>query len=323
MLTTTDPKKETILIIDDQVNNLLTLTHILSKDYTVLASKTGESGLEIARNQQPDLILLDILMPGIDGYEVIKQLKHDNRTHHIPVIFISGLNTTDDEEKGLNFGAADYIGKPFSPAIVQLRVSNQIKMISYIKRIEKFSLTDSLTDLPNRAAIEKYLGETHQRLSLEEGLKSVFIMDIDNFKNFNDTYGHLHGDYVLKHVASVLRHSFQRTTDFVGRWGGEEFIAIVENSSNESCLAIANVVRENMKKFTRRKQDAFFNENITLSLGIYTAVPSDADSTADYVEKADQAMYHAKRTGKDRAVIWTTDMADTVTKKMAKKENPE
>ena len=301
-------KKETILVIDDQTNNIMTLTHILSEDYTVLASKSGEAGLEIARNQRPDLILLDILMPGIDGYEVIKQLKHDSRTRNIPVIFISGLNTIEDEEKGLNYGAADYIGKPFTPAIVHLRVSNQIKMVSYIKRIEKFSMTDSLTDLPNRAAIEEHLEKTYQKQTLEQGNLSVFIMDIDNFKHYNDTYGHLQGDYVLKHVAAVLRQSFQRATDFVGRWGGEEFIAIVENATHEDNVAMANIVKENMQLFTRRKRDSIYGENVTLSLGIHTDIPNERESTRTYVERADLAMYAAKKAGKDCAVSWTPEL---------------
>ena len=301
-------KKETILVIDDQTNNIMALTHILSEDYTVLASKSGEAGLEIARNQRPDLILLDILMPGIDGYEVIKQLKHDNRTHNIPVIFISGLNSADDELKGLNYGAADYIGKPFTPAIVHLRVSNQIKMMSYIKRIEKFSMTDSLTDLPNRAAIETHLDNTYQKQGQSRANLSVFLIDIDNFKNFNDNYGHLHGDYVLKQVAAVLRKSFQRTTDFVGRWGGEEFIAVVEGGTPEDNLAIAAIVRENMQRFSTLKKEQVFGENVTLSMGIHCEVPTHLAAIKDYIEKSDQAMYVAKRTGKDRAVNWAPDM---------------
>ena len=301
-------KKGTVLIIDDSKANILTLTHILVEDYTVLAAKNGYIGLQVAREQLPDVILLDIIMPEMDGFAVLKDLKHETSTHKIPVIFISGLSSSEDEEKGLNFGASDYIGKPFNPAIVKLRVSNQVRMLRQLQKIEEISMTDSLTGLPNRMGVELHFRNMWEKCRAENQVLSVFMMDIDNFKHFNDTYGHLKGDEVLKHVAEVLRQSFQRQTDFVGRFGGEEFIAILPNVSEEHSMKLADLIRENLQKFTRRQDDRDLSDNVTLSIGVFNQIPTTDSTIDEYVDKADKALYQAKRTGKDRAVLYTAEL---------------
>ena len=132
-----ETKKHSILIVDDEKSNIFTLTHILNQEYTILVAKDGEDAIEVAEKYLPDLILLDIIMPDIDGYDVITELKKSDKTRNIPVVFVSGLHDVLDEEKGLFLGAADYISKPFSAAIVKLRVKNQISMLEYIRTIEE------------------------------------------------------------------------------------------------------------------------------------------------------------------------------------------
>ena len=303
-------KKSVILIIDDSKANILALTHILMEDYTVLAAKSGMAGIQIARDQVPDIILLDIIMPEMDGYQVIRELKNDDKSHNIPVIFISGLNSEEDEEKGLKYGASDYITKPFTNAIVKLRVSNQVRMLNQIKQIEELSMTDSLTGLPNRMGVNHYFNNIWEKCKNENQNLSVFMLDIDDFKKFNSDYGHLHGDYVLKHVADVLRQSLKRKTDFVGRWGGEEFIVLLPNSTEEHSFATAELIRENLQVYTRRQNDKKMPMNVTVSIGIYTAVPEEELSIIIYTDRADKALYKAKRTGKDKAVSYTAEMAN-------------
>ena len=306
-----EKKKPVILIIDDSKANILALTHFLMDDYVVLAAKSGSAGLSIARDQTPDIILLDIVMPDMDGYQVLQELKHDNRTRIIPVIFISGLTSQEDEAKGLKYGASDYISKPFNEPIVKLRVANQIRMLEQLRKIETTSMTDSLTELPNRMGIELHFKNVWEKCQCENLELSVFMMDIDDFKKFNDEHGHLHGDYVLKHVADVLRQSIKRKTDFVGRWGGEEFLAILPNSNKEHSLEVAETIQETLKAFTRRQVDKKLPVHVTISIGIFCETPSSEElTTEEYISRADKALYKAKQEGKDKAVMYTSDFSE-------------
>ncbi|MCL1935267.1 MAG: diguanylate cyclase [Defluviitaleaceae bacterium] len=300
----TETKNITILVIDDSKSNIIALTHILKDNYNVLATKSGKTGISIAIDQKPDIILLDIIMPEIDGYEVLKELKNNNATRHIPVIFISGLNTEEDEEKGLILGAVDYIAKPFSATIVNLRINNQIRMLKQMETIERLSKTDILTNLPNRAAIEDVLKIAWERSRQNLSPLTILMIDIDNFKSLNDTKGHIYGDRVLKYISGVLNSSLKRDLDFVGRWGGEEFIAVLENSDLDCGIMVSEKIKENLKLFKRRKSDSFIEEDITVSVGIFTGTAGPNLFIEEFVDKADQALYIAKRTGKNKYVVY-------------------
>ena len=212
--------KKSILVVDDESSNIMALTHILGPDYTIYAAKNGQNAIATAEKHLPDLILLDILMPDMNGYAVITALKNRERTKRVPVIFITGLSNAGDEEKGLALGGADYITKPFSPAIVRLRVQNQMLMLDQLRTIERLSMTDPLTALPNRHSFEIRFAAEWGGAQREHIPISILSVDLPEFNAYKHTYGHQQGDAALQMVAKVLSSELKRPSDFVARWGG-------------------------------------------------------------------------------------------------------
>jgi diguanylate cyclase (GGDEF)-like protein len=294
--------KGSVLIVDDEKSNITTLTHILSSCHKIIAAKNGQDAIELAREYQPNVILLDIIMPEMDGYEVIAQLKSSTKTREIPVIFISGLSGAESEEKALSLGASDYITKPFIPSIVKLRVRNQVLITEQIKTIKELSLTDMLTDLPNRRGFEHRLHLEWEHAKRSKSPLSVFFIDVDNFKNYNDIHGHMQGDTALKAVAAVIASSLNRSIDFVARWGGEEFVVLLPNTDALGALKAAENVRKNIE--IAGVPVASEMSNVTISAGLYTADPSQGENVQDFLNNADKALYTAKNTGRNKVCVY-------------------
>jgi len=294
-----ETKKRSLLIVDDEKSNIMALTHILSPDYIIYAAKNGQDAIETAEEHAPDVILLDILMPGMDGYEVLAALKGSDKTRAIPVIIITGLDNAEDEEKGLALGAADYISKPFSPAIVKLRIQNQIKILSYINIIESISWTDQLTGIPNRRSFDERLRVEWGRAIRTRTPISILLLDLDNFKNYNDTYGHMQGDAMLRSVAKIFAQELKRTADFVARWGGEEFIALLANTDWNGAAEIAERIRIQVENAVIPLASGQAT-NTTVSIGMNSRIPAPRDSLADFVHHADKALYAAKKEGRNK-----------------------
>ena len=297
----TEKVKYKVLVVDDESSNIMALTHILSPEHIVYAAKSGQAAIKAAVKHQPDVILLDILMPEMDGYAVIATLKSSGTTQNIPIIFISGLNNAGDEEKGLALGAADYISKPFSPAIVKLRLGNQIKILDQMRVIERQSMTDQLTDMPNRRAFDNRLNLEWSRAYREQTPVSLLVIDADNFKKYNDTYGHPQGDTALQALAKILQQTVKRPGDFAARWGGEEFIALLSNTDADGALAVAEEIRKNVEDAVIPSIDAGAAK-ITVSIGISTNLcrHGSSNTITELLAKADNALYEAKRSGKNR-----------------------
>jgi len=293
----TETKKNTVLIVDDEHSNIMALTHILSSDYEIYAEKDGKGAIETAEELLPDIILLDILMPEMDGYEVISVLKNSEKTKDIPVIFITGLKDSDDERKGLASGAADYITKPFSPAIVGLRVNNQIKMLNQLRTIEWLSMTDQLTGLPNRRSFDSRLNIEWNKARREQKPVSILVLDVDNFKKYNDTHGHQQGDVALQTVGNALRQSLKRPTDFAARWGGEEFIALLANTDKSTAVEIAETLRRNIEAAEIPCENES-GRRVSVSIGVNTA--SVGEHINEFISRADTALYEAKSQGRNR-----------------------
>ena len=294
-----DSKKNSILIVDDESSNIMILTQILSRDYTIYAAKSGRDAIEIANEYKPDVILMDILMPEMDGYAVIAELKGSFRTHAIPVIFVSGLNEVWDEEKGLSAGASDYISKPFSTAIVRLRVQNQIRMQNYIRTIEHLGMMDQLTDIPNRRSFDERLRLEWARAVRDKTPISLLMIDLDRFKDYNDTYGHMQGDKALQEVAKLFTHELKRSVDFVARWGGEEFVVLLGNTTGYGAAILAERIRAKVEQLPILLADgkATF---ITVSIGVYTQIPTPGNPLDDFIRNGDSAMYEAKKSGRNK-----------------------
>jgi len=298
-----DGKKNSVLIVDDEKSNIMALSYILSPAYVIYTSKDGQNAIEIAKEFLPDIILLDVLMPGMEGYAVIEALKGHETTRDIPVIFITGMSGAEDERKGLSLGASDYISKPFNPAIVELRVRNQIKIVNQLRIINQLSATDQLTGIPNRRSFDDQMKREWFRSARERVPFSALMIDVDNFKVYNDTYGHLQGDVALQAVAKTLVHTLRRSADFAARWGGEEFIVLLPNTKSQGAADIAEQIRVNVAETPIPLLNGEVTY-VTVSVGLHTTVPSQDLFPADFIEQVDKALYNAKETGRDKVCIY-------------------
>jgi len=297
-----DNKKEfTILITDDEKTNLDILGSILSPMYSLLISRSGPRALELAREHKPDLILLDVLMPEMSGFEVITRLKASESTDRIPVIFITGLTSVDDEEKGFFLGAVDYIAKPFNKSIVKARVNTHIKIIDQMRTIENIGLIDPLTKVSNRRGFENRLNLEWCRAQREKTPVSFLIMDIDKFKTYNDTYGHQQGDIALKTFAETASKALLRSVDFAARWGGEEFVVLLPGTGSDGAAEVAERIRERIESKVINTDDGD-ETRITVSIGVNSVIPEQDAPPDEFIKKADQALYKAKETGRNRVV---------------------
>jgi diguanylate cyclase (GGDEF)-like protein len=295
-------RKNTLLIVDDDNSSLMMLSHILDSEYSVRVAPNGESALRIAEKHIPDLILLDIVMPEMDGYQVFKALYNSDKTTHIPVIFITGLNNDNDEKKGLELGAVDYISKPFDDTIVKLRVHHQIRIVNQLRTIEHLSMMDQLTGIANRRNFDNRLRAEWGRAMRENIPISLLIMDVDHFKDYNDTYGHQQGDKALCLIANVLVNTLKRTSDFAARWGGEEFAVLLPNTDSAGGLAIGDQIRKNIEKSEVPCENGD-TTTLAVSIGVNAHIPTTDCSIGDFFSGADRALYNAKNSGRNRVCI--------------------
>lgn len=296
-------KKESVLVIDDDKLNIIALTRILGSEYQVYFEGDGESGIRAAKTFKPDVILLDIVMPKMTGFEVIKVLKEDADTKDIPVIFLTGRRDVQDEEAGFILGAVDYITKPFSASVVKLRVASQFKIIKQLRKIYNLSVEDALTGLGNRRHFNNILNQEWQRSIRHKTPISFMILDIDFFKKYNDTYGHLSGDAVLKGAALVIKECAARATDHVARWGGEEFAVILPDTDLAGAKTVAESIRKAIEDATFVMEDNITTQ-ITISIGVHCVVAScnEEYSLKNFISDTDAALYEAKKQGRNRVV---------------------
>lgn len=294
-----------ILIVDDSVVQAAQLKSILEEDYDITTAHTAEEGLNYASSQDFSLILLDVVMPGMDGFMLLKRLQEEIITRSIPVILITSLSDIQNEQRGFILGAVDYITKPFHPLIVQARVNTHIKLYKYRKQVEQQSMTDQLTGIANRRkhdlfSVAKWNESTRLKIPF-----TICMFDIDHFKVYNDTFGHPAGDKVIIAVANTLSTYLRRTTDFVARYGGEEFVAIIVGGD-------ARTHFEYMKKLRKGIEDLHIphassvSKWVTVSIGGVTVLPTDSTQYPTYLNIADTMLYDAKHFGRNQ-VVWCGD----------------
>ncbi len=302
--------KQTILIVDDIVMNIKVLGDALKSDYSVRFATNGEKSLEMALSSTPpDLILLDIMMPGMDGYEVCRRLKSDKQTWLIPVIFITGMSQEEDETKGLELGAVDYITKPFSLPIVKARVKTHLELKRHRDTLEYLSMLDGLTGIPNRRCFDKCFDTEWKRSERTSTSLSLIMIDIDYFKNFNDCYGHQLGDECLKQVAKTLAHSVNRAADRVARYGGEEFVCILPGTDIQGAVRVGESMRRNIEALNVSHLTSAVSDHVTISAGTATIVPKREHSQFSLLEAADRCLYKAKDDGRNQAKSLDLDLS--------------
>ncbi|MCP4118838.1 MAG: diguanylate cyclase [Desulfobacteraceae bacterium] len=294
-------EKQRILVVDDERFNLNVLADLLKTDYTVILAKNGEQALERAGKQPPDLILLDIMMPGMDGYQTLKALKENQTTREIPVIFITALGGGEEEEKGLLLGAVDYIVKPFQPAIVMARVKIHLKIVRQRKLLENIALLDGLTEIPNHRSFTERFAQEWQRAMRSRAPLSLGILDVDHFKQYNDTYGHGQGDEVLKTVATVLTQELKRTPDFAARYGGEEFAMLLPETDARGAAKVAQKICKAIEDLGIEHAGSSASRWLTVSIGGTTLVPTMEQTEGQLFETADKMLYEAKKKGRNQA----------------------
>jgi diguanylate cyclase (GGDEF)-like protein len=292
--------KQTVLIVDDMASNIEILNGILGNDYNILFAINGSEALDIAYEQVPDLILLDVVMPDMDGYIVCSYLKAEEKTRDIPVIFVTSMDQEDDESRGLDAGGIDYVTKPLRPSIIKARVRNHLELKRYRDHLKTTSTLDALTTIPNRRQFDDILEKEWLRGKRNQTPLSLLLMDIDFFKAYNDKYGHPAGDDCLRRLARGLADVVLRPADLFARYGGEEFTLLLPDTDADGALSVANRVQETINQLNIPHTESTVADHVTFSIGVATLIPSEPLSSFDLVQCADELLYTAKRKGRNR-----------------------
>jgi diguanylate cyclase (GGDEF)-like protein len=241
------------------------------------------------------------MMPEMDGYEVIHRLKESARTQNIPVIFVTAKGEVEDEQKGLEMGAVDYISKPFHPPIVLARVKTQMNLIHKTEMLEELVSLDGLTHIPNRRRFDEVF-EKEWRRAVRSGLPlTLIICDIDYFKCVNDNYGHAVGDDYIKIVAIRLQSAVGRGPDFVARFGGEEFAILLPETNAGQALNMSEKIRAQIEALGIEHAFSSVSDRLTISLGAATTIPNKEDNALDLIKAADKMLYNAKEAGRNQS----------------------
>lgn len=292
-----------LLLADDDPFTLRMMQSGLGGNgYEFIIATNGADCIRLASEQQPALILLDIMMPDMDGYEVLRALKAHSRTREVPVIFVTGCLEQSDEARGLEMGASDYIRKPLSFPILRARVQNQMELVRQRRILHNLSTLDGLTGLANRRRFDQYLDEQWAFAIRTAQPISLIMCDIDFFKRFNDCYGHLEGDECLKRVADFFRTSLPRQSDLVARWGGEEFCCVLPATGENGAVGVAEALRRGILNLEIPHGDSDAADRVSISLGVVTLVPRPHEQVIMLVEAADEALYRAKALGRNQVV---------------------
>jgi diguanylate cyclase (GGDEF)-like protein len=296
---------EKILIVDDSLLQATRLKDILDDEYDITIAQTAEDGLRRASAEKYSLILLDVVMPGMDGFTLLKKLQEEIITQSIPVILITSLSDVQNEYQGLILGAVDYIVKPFNPLIVKARVNTHIKLYNYRKQVEHQSNTDQLTGIANRRQYENYSSVRWSEAVRLETPFSICMLDIDHFKAYNDTFGHPAGDKVIAAIAGTVSDALQRSTDFVARYGGEEFVVCLLGDSSGKAFEYMKKIRKSIEGLCIPHEPSV-SEWVSVSIGGVTVIPKAKYSYDFYLKTADTMLYDAKKNGRNQ-VVWADE----------------
>jgi diguanylate cyclase (GGDEF)-like protein len=292
-------QRSLILVVDDEPSTVDLLVGILNEKYDVAFATDGKQALDFCERRLPDLVLLDVAMPGVDGYEVCRRLKSDPRTGDVPIIFVTAHDRLEDEIKGLETGAVDFITKPVHPSIVLARVRTQITLKQQADQLRGMALTDALTGVANRRCFEARLDIEWRRCQRNRMPLSLIMIDIDHFKLYNDTYGHQAGDNCLQHIASALSTVLRRAGDMLSRYGGEEFVCLLPGTGLDGAVERADEIGRAVERLNIIHAHPTFGLVVTVSRGVSTTVPGNETETVDLLHVADAMLYQAKRAGRN------------------------
>ncbi len=308
-------KQPKILLVDDIAINLeLQKAYLQGSGYDVVLAMDGEEALQKVYEEKPDLVLLDIMMPKKNGYEVCRLLKNDPETRFTPVIMVTALKDIEDKIKGIEAGADDFISKPFNKTELMARVRSLLR-IKFLhdelenkmeqldearKELQQLAITDGLTGLFNYRYFRSQLDHELERARRHHLELSLIMLDIDFFKNYNDSNGHPAGDIVLKEIADAVQENI-RKIDIPCRYGGEEFILILPDTGKTAAVVVAEKIRGLIERMAFKNQEKQPNGQLTISIGVAT-FPEDGETSNKLVEKVDENLYRAKQTGRNKVV---------------------
>ncbi|NJL51664.1 MAG: diguanylate cyclase [Hydrococcus sp. SU_1_0] len=308
------------------------MTVILTlQGYRVEQAVQGNSAISSVMARPPDIILLDISQPAMDSFEVCQKLKADPNTQDIPVIFISAVNETNRKIKAFDYGASDYITKPFQIEEVIARINSQIqisrlkielkaknahlerellkrqlvekKLLNLNQQLGKLAAIDSLTQVANRRIFDEFFNREWQRCQREQHFLALILGDIDHFKLYNDNFGHQSGDFCLRQVAQAITKTVRRPADLVARYGGEEFAIILPQTSAQNAIQVAETIRLQVKQLALPHPESSVGDYVSLSLGVTCVIPQPRYTTKQLLITADKALYQAKKQGRDRSIL--------------------
>ncbi|WP_228893722.1 diguanylate cyclase domain-containing protein [Pseudoduganella aquatica] len=294
---------ELILIIDDAPEMVRMLSAVLQGEGDILFALNGEAGLRLVRERRPALVLLDVHMAGMDGYEVCRRLKADPAGAETAVIFVTANHSMECEVQALEAGAADFVTKPLNPPVVVARVRTQLRLWRQRKALAELACSDGLTGLYNRRHFDDQAGgefARHQRQGLSLGL---LMIDIDAFKPYNDHYGHQGGDACLVAVAQALKRVARRPGELVARYGGEEFVVVLPNSTAVQVAEFGELLRDAVKQLALPHMAQQTGPVVSVSVGGAAMAPQAGDTLERLLAAADAALYRAKQAGRDRVIM--------------------
>ncbi|HEU4623037.1 MAG TPA: diguanylate cyclase [Burkholderiaceae bacterium] len=301
-------RRPRLLVVDDQPVNIQALYQVFAADYQVFMATNGPQALAICREKHPDLVLLDVVMPDMDGYEVCRQLKIDIETRSTPIIFVTAHHDEAVETRCLDAGGVDFISKPINPKVVRARVRTHIELKTQSDLLRRMAFVDGLTGVFNRRYFDEHLAVELRRCARNGSPLSLILIDVDFFKRYNDFYGHQAGDDCLRRVAATLKSNLRRPGDLVARYGGEEFACILADTPLENGVAVAQALEKKVRALGLEHAESDVERVVTISAGVAQWAAGDSIDAASLVALADIQLYVAKRSGRGcvRAAMLST-----------------
>lgn len=295
-------ESSSVLVVDDDMINITLLENALEDMCKVVSATSGEQALSVIDNDPPDLILLDINLPDMNGYDICSRVKSNPDTMSIPIMFVTGDDSDESELQGLQLGALDYLRKPFQTALVKARVSNLLDLKQKTDLLEAYANIDGLTNIPNRRSFDRHLADEWSHAQRKGRSIGLILIDIDFFKQYNDHYGHAIGDSCLKRVAGCIQLLARRSSDHVARFGGEEFAVIVRECEPEDVVQLCEKLRSGIERLQIKHDKSEVAKVVTISLGAAMMYPKRKDKPESLIVTTDQCLYDAKKLGRNTVI---------------------
>jgi diguanylate cyclase (GGDEF)-like protein len=300
-----------ILLVEDSKTLRHAMTsYIRNAGHTPVVAESGEEALQIAEHASIDMIIMDVEMPGLDGFETTRLIREWLGDHWIPIIFVTGKNEEADLKEGIEAGGDDYLIKPVSQAILhaKIRAMERItamrdQLAQMNRELTQLSQTDGLTQLLNRRTFEAKAEELWRQASRNKQPLAVILIDVDYFKLYNDYYGHPAGDECLRRVAALLAECVSRPSDIVGRYGGEEFVILLTNTPEDGALHVAEEIRQKVEGLYIKHRASPSDTKVTLSMGVSATHYTTGTTLSKQISRADKALYAAKQAGRNRVQL--------------------